>query len=65
MDGITARAVNGGYSAGYSVKINDRQELYVAVTFKESGGYEITRWQSKTLSEEEDDSHINVWDGKF
>lgn len=60
--GYTVRTVRGGCTVDYSVPINERQELKVSVTFKSSGQYEINRWQSATVSSENDD-HLNVWDG--
>ena len=65
IDGVTTSMTRGGCKAVYSVEINDRQKLSVEVTFKNNGKYEITRWQSKSISSNDDDSHINVWDGTF
>ncbi len=62
--GFTVRMAREGCAVDYSVPINERQELAVSVVFKASGGYEIDRWMSRTISSESDD-HLNVWDGKF
>lgn len=59
---VLIRIVRDGCSADYSVPINERQELSVSITFKASGGYEINRWQCRTLSSANDD-HLHVWDG--
>ncbi len=56
--------VRGGCRVKYSVKINDRQELMCEVVFTENGGFEKTRWQS-VLVNDDDNSHLNVWDGNF
>lgn len=56
--------VKGGCRVKYSVKINDRQALMCEVVFKENGGFKKTRWQSVAVSDD-DDSHLNVWDGTF
>lgn len=65
MDGITISRVQGGFSAGWTEKINDRQELSVSVRFAEDGEYEITRWQSRTIASEETESTLGVWTGSF
>lgn len=66
LEGVTLNRIRNGFSAGWSVKINDRQELFVAVDFTSDGGCEITRWQSRTISSEESsESHLGVWDGSF
>lgn len=65
LDGVTLSRIGNGFSAGWSVKINDRQELYASASFTSDGGCEITRWQSRTLSSEESESHLGVWDGSF
>ncbi len=59
---VELRTVRDGCSAEYSVPINERQELSVSITFKTTSGYEINRWQCRTLSSENDD-HLHVWDG--
>lgn len=64
IEGVVVSSAEGGCAADYSVKINDRQELAVEVVFYAGGGFEITRWQSVTVSGGGDDSHINVWDGE-
>ncbi len=63
LEGISLSRVRGGLSVEYSVTINEKQKLLVNVVFLESGGYDISLWQSKTFSSDESDSHINVWDG--
>lgn len=66
LGGITLNRIMNGYSANWSVKINDRQELAISVDFTSDGGCEITRWQSRTVStEDSSDSHLGVWDGSF
>ena len=66
IEGVTLNRIMNGYSANWSVKINDRQELAVSVEFTSDGGCEITRWQSRTVStEDSSDSHLGVWDGSF
>ncbi len=66
LEGVTLNRIANGFSAGWSVKINDRQELSAAVDFTSDGGCEITRWQSRTISSDESsDSHLGVWDGSF
>lgn len=66
IEGVTLNRITNGYSANWSVKINDRQELVVSVEFTSDGGCEITRWQSRTVStEDSSDSHLGVWDGSF
>ena len=64
-DGVKVTPAMGGIRAEYSVPINDTRELFVRVTFKESGGYDIGLWQSKSSAADGDDSHINVWDGNI
>lgn len=61
---VSVRAVRNGCSADFSVPINERQELFVSITFNASGEYEINRWQSRTLSSANDE-HLNVWDGNM
>lgn len=66
FNGITLGRIMNGYSAAWSEKINDRQELSVEVSFTSDGGCEVTRWQSRTISSEESsESHLGVWDGSF
>lgn len=65
LEGVSLRKSAKGYETGFSVKINDRQELAVRVDFYAGGGYEIIRWQSVDISVENSDSHLNVWDGSF
>ncbi len=63
LDGVEISRVQSGYSVSYSVEINEKQTLAVNVTFLTNGGYEITRWQNSSVSSDNDDEHINVWDG--
>ena len=66
LDGITLKRIMNGYSAVWTEKINDRQELSVEVSFTSDGGCEITRWQSRTIpSGDSSESHLSVWDGSF
>lgn len=65
IDGVSVKSQNGGCTAEYSVKINERQTLFASVTFFENRReYTINLWQSKTLPSE-DESGLNVWDGTF
>lgn len=63
FDGIALKRIINGFSAVWTEKINDRQELSVEVEFTSDGGCEITRWQSRTISGESSESHLGVWDG--
>ena len=63
FDGIALKRIINGFSAVWTEKINDRQELAVEVSFTSDGGCEITRWQSRTISGESSESHLGVWDG--
>lgn len=65
IEGIALSRIAGGFSAVWTEKINDRQELSVEVDFTSGGNYEITRWQTGTISEDSSDSHLGVWDGSF
>lgn len=65
IEGVSLKKSMKGYEAGFSVKINDRQELAVRADFFADGGYEILRWQSVDISVENSGSHLNVWDGSF
>lgn len=65
IEGVSLRKSMRGYEAGFSVKINDRQELAVMTEFYTDGGYKIIRWQSVDISVETSGSHLNVWDGSF
>lgn len=62
-EGVALRRIMNGFSAVWTEKINDRQELSVEVDFTSDGGCEITRWQSRTISGESSESHLGVWDG--
>lgn len=65
IDGVTARRSPDGISVSYTVEINERQELAVDVVFDDSGKYTVNKWQSRTATTDDDNSHINVWDGNF
>lgn len=65
VEGVKVSRVREGFSASWSVMINDRQELAAVVEFTEDGGCEITGWQCRTISSESSDEHLNVWDGSF
>lgn len=65
IEGVALSRIAGGFSAVWTEKINDRQELSVEVNLTSSGDYEITRWQTGTISEDSSDSHLGVWDGSF
>lgn len=64
VEGVSLKQTADGFSASYSIVINDRQELAVSVMFDNSG-YTIERWQSRSIFEENSGSHLNVWDGTF
>lgn len=64
-EGIEVSEADGGCSARYSVKIDSRRELLCEVVFFEKGRFDIVRWQSAAIYGDEDDSHLNVWDGTF
>ncbi len=65
VEGVTLNRIPNGFSAHWSERFNDRQELSVEANFTSDGGCEITRWQSVTKSSEDSDSHLGVWDGSF
>lgn len=65
IEGVTVRSVQGGFSASFSVAINEQQELLVKVFFDIDGYYSIEQWRSSNNYEENSDSHIGVWDGTF
>ena len=65
IEGVTVKQNQKGYSASYTVSINDRQELLVNIIFNENGEYEITQWKRRNVPEENSDSHLGVWDGTF
>lgn len=52
-----------GYLAEYTVEINDRQYISVAVSFYSDRGCEINRWQNVSIPNDASDQHINVWQG--
>lgn len=65
---VKTAAVPEGVRADYSVVINERQTLFVSVTFfsdPQSERFRVDRWQSRADSGEEDEGHLNVWDGTF
>lgn len=66
---VVLSEVIGGVRAEYSEPINERQTLFVSVTFYDDFAQngercQINRWQSGTQSDEADD-RLNVWDGTF
>lgn len=65
IDGVSVKRVQSGFSASYSVSINERQMLAVNVVFDANGKYTIMQWQSQNVFEENSNSHLNVWDGSF
>ncbi|MDE7363131.1 MAG: hypothetical protein K2N38_14505 [Oscillospiraceae bacterium] len=65
VSGVKVSRVRDGFSANWTVKINDRQELAATVEFTADGGCEITNWQSRTISQDDSGEHLNVWDGSF
>lgn len=65
IEGVSVKRIQNGFSASYSVAINERQELLVSIVFNESGEYRIEQWKSRNVFEENSDSHIGVWDGQF
>lgn len=64
VEGVSLKQTADGFSASYTVVINERQELAVSVLFDNSG-YTIERWQSRSIYEENSGSHLGVWDGTF
>ena len=62
MENITLQKTESGYTADYSVDVNDRQRISVSVEFTGSG-YEIVRWQNVSASNAESEQHANVWMG--
>lgn len=66
LEGVTAQTRPDGISVSYSVEINERQRLFVNVVFNGKGEYTVKKWQSRSsASGDDDNSHINVWDGTF
>lgn len=65
IDGVSITQAPGGFAASYVVPINDRQELAVGIFFDNDGKYRIEQWQSRDVSFENSDSHLDVWDGTF
>lgn len=62
FDDVTISKTENGYSADYSVDVNDRQRISVSVEFN-SSGYDIVRWQNVSSSNIESEQHANVWTG--
>lgn len=60
---VNLSMMQGGFTADYTVDINDRQYISVSVNFFSDKEYEITRWQNVSRSSEYSDQHINVWQG--
>ncbi|MBQ9947959.1 MAG: hypothetical protein IJO91_06175 [Oscillospiraceae bacterium] len=54
-----------GYSAYYSIPLNNRLSLSVSVKFTDDpdGRFEIQDW--KTVSADSNNDGLNVWDGEF
>lgn len=65
VEGVSLKRTADGFSAVWTEKINDRQELSVEVSFTSAGGCEITKWKSRTISTDSSDDHLGVWDGSF
>lgn len=66
LEGVALNRIMNGFSVNWSVKINERQALLAEASFTNDGNFEITRWQTQTIStEDSSDSHIGVWDGSF
>lgn len=65
LDGITVQPAAEGTSVSYSVAINEHREIAVNVVFDSTGSYTVKKWQSRTVSIDDENSHINVWDGTF
>lgn len=65
LAGVALNRIADGFSAVWTEKINDRQELFVTVNFTSGGDCEIIRWQTGAVSEDSSESHLGVWDGSF
>ena len=63
IEGVSVRPTARGLLVGYSVAINEHQELSVSIVFNESGKYSIEQWQSRNVYNENSDQHLGVWDG--
>lgn len=65
LEGVFVTAAGNGFSASWTVKINDRQELYARAAFTADGEYEITSWRCRGIGGESEDKPLNVWQGGF
>ncbi len=65
IEGVSVSPTAGGFSARYSVQLNERLSLSVNVRFSDllSNRFEILEW--KTISADSNSSGLNVWDGEF
>lgn len=68
-DGVKLTPVMDGIRAQYSVPINERLTLEVTAKFYSFPGgssrYEIAEWKMLADIPENEDNHLNVWDGSF
>lgn len=65
IDGVSVKQSADGFTASYTVPINDRQELSVGIHFYNDGKYRIEQWQSRDVGFDDTESHLGVWDGSF
>ncbi|MDE6732057.1 MAG: hypothetical protein K2J77_04190 [Oscillospiraceae bacterium] len=65
LDGVSVKQSPDGFSASYTVPINDRQVLAVDIRFDNDGKYTIEQWQSRDVGFDDTESHLGVWDGTF
>lgn len=65
IEGVSLKQTPVGFSASYSAAINERQILAVTVLFDNNGNYTIEQWQSQDVPQEDNDSHLGVWNGSF
>lgn len=65
IESVSVKSLPNGCNVEYSVGINDRQSIFVSITFFENGEFEINEWKSITNDTFEDDPGLNVWDGTF
>ena len=65
IDGVSVKAANGGCTAEFVVSVNERQNIFVSITFFEhTREYRINSWQNVTDAFDEN-TGLNVWDGTF
>lgn len=71
-DGILAAVRRGerpdgvefdGESISYSVPVSDVLELHVEATVRSKNDYEVTKWQSVSVTTWTPDESVRVWDG--